>query len=117
MARIIMLFGWFRKRRDDIPTEERIEWSPAGKGMVKNILAGYPDGLVIYCSFDVVGITFRFVDAATFANSQRLSVELEREPTNKRDRNAIQVQLVGPKERKAEFEDAAKVPRKRKATS
>jgi hypothetical protein len=142
--------------------------------MVKNVLADYPDGFVIYCGFDVAGITFRFVDAATFANSHCLSVELEREPTNKSDRNAIkvigvcqrgryfigyvpkdicahvarsgmynvlrprltriytaeqskggdfdqpyveiQVQLVGPKERKAEFEAAAKAPRKRKAT-
>ena len=153
----------------------RIEWEPSGKGMVKNVLAGYPDGFVIYCGFDVAGITFRFVDAAAFANSQRLLVELEREPTNKHDRNAIkvigicqrgryfigyvpkdicahvarsgmydvlrprltriytaeqskdsdfdqpyveiQVQLVGTKERKAEFEATAKAPRKRTATS
>jgi hypothetical protein len=86
-----MLFGWFKKRKDDGPAIERVEWEPSGRGMVKNVLAEYPDGLVIYSSFDVVGITFRFVDAARFANGQGLSVELEREPTNKHDRNAIKV--------------------------
>ena len=130
---------------------------------------------MIYAGFAVVGITFRFVDAANFANSQSFSVELERESTSKHDRNAIkvigvcqrgryfigyapkdisahiarsrmydvlhprlvriytapqapdgdfdhpyveiQIQLAGPKGRKAEFEQAAKAPQKRKTAS
>jgi hypothetical protein len=170
-----MLFGWFRKRKDDGPAIEKVEWEPSGPGMVKNVLAEYPDGFVIYCGFNVAGITFQFVDAARFANSQSLSIELEREPTNKHDRNAIkvigvsqraryfvghvpkdicaqvarsglcdvllprltriytaeqyegsdfdhayleiQIQLVGPKAQKTEFQAAAKAPRKRKAAS
>ncbi len=171
-----MIFGWlFGRGKADIPDDQRVEWEPAGNGIAKNILEDYPDGYVIYVHFNVSGITFRFVDAATFANSQRLSVELERETTNKHDKNAIkvigvcrrgryfvgyvpkdvsahiarsgmydvlrarlvriysipqdpesnfdhpyveiQMELVGPKERKLQFEQAAKVSRKRKLAS
>ena len=51
-----------------------------------------PQGLQIYEDWvQVAGVGFRKQEAAAFARSKNLWLELEREPTNKYDENAIKV--------------------------
>jgi hypothetical protein len=166
-----MWWNWWRKSKDAV-AEDRVDWEPAGNGRAKSFLPPIPDGFQIYTGVALVGVTFRKDDALRFANSQNQSLELEREPDNSHDKNAIKVigiskrgrgfigyvpkdvaaqisrsgmydtlrprlgrvyesasydsdfggpyleinlQILGPKGRKVQFEDAAKKPRTRNA--
>ena len=166
-----MWWNWWRKSKDII-AEDRVDWEPSAHGRAKSFLPPIPGGFQIYAGFALVGVSFRKDDSLRFANSQNQSLELEREPDNSHDKNAIKVigvskrgrafigyvpkdvaaqvvrsgmyetlrprlgriyegrnsnpdfpgpyleiniQILGQKGNKAQFEDAAKKPRIRKA--
>jgi hypothetical protein len=97
-----VVFGWlaaiFGKGSGSTEPDQDpmvVKWEPAGEyGKVKQYLPDIPDGHQIYVGFKVAGITFRKDDAEIFANSRDQTLELELDPTNQKDRNAIKVMGV-----------------------
>ena len=69
-----------------------MDWEPAGKGRAKAFLPPYPADFQIYLPhIAVAGLSFRKDEALSFANSQAQTIELERKPGNRHDKNAIRV--------------------------
>ena len=90
---MIRFLSWLFRGQTAAEQSDDVQWEPAGHrgGRVKNILQDYPEDLQIYVHAEVAGISFRKNDALIFANARNQTIEMEREPGNKHDRNAIAI--------------------------